>query len=861
MEYIDGCFEGLFDKNVLLFAHTPMEQGEEKQSGVQQEKETLQEHIGRCDAYFHRLDKEKHFEKVIRNFCQMMYKTEEPWVRNFVFDLFHQMVPYHDLGKCNPKFQRETMKNTRFTGEDWEGIRGTGHSFLSALIYVDHMVKQVEEVCARQSWDKTAEKKTWERRLKVLILEHAYVISRHHANLGKMTDFLDELVGEETEKLTELARQTPGYHIFSQGEAFWRERGKLKNLFIQWKRRETREESMAGYLYMRFLYSVLVSCDYYATSEYRSHVAITEFGSCTNMDDYIRAYGESERMKAIRRYEEQCYEAKTDISVINEMNELRSHMFLDVEKEYERNPNQPIYFLEAPTGSGKSNTALNISFRMMKEKKKLFYIYPFNTLVDQNRKTLEELFPQKQLREQMVVVNSLTPIPMRGGQEEYEMEAYYSRALLDRQFLNYPVLITTHVSFFSLLFGSGKTDVFGFLQLIDSVAVMDEIQSYKNSIWAEMILFLRTCAKLMGMQIVIMSATLPGLETLAGKEGHVVRLLKNRESYFSHPIFRDRVSISYELLREGTIDMERLYDHVRNQYDGKKKILMEFIKKESAYAFYRMICERGEGMRAVCMTGDDSAYEREKILDPIRSGNVEGIILVATQVVEAGVDIDMDLGYKDISKLDSEEQFMGRINRSCRRHGNVYFFEMDSAKSIYKNDIQLSESLTLKNSRMQQILREKQFGQYYELVLEELKRGKNDLTNEEGLEQFFKDHVGMLDFPGIEARMRLIEERDWLVSVVLCRVLERKDGEVLDGRKVWEQYKALLCDRQMGYAEKQIKLSRVKSKLSYFLYQVKKPVLDYSDLCGELYCYYNGEDYLENGKLNREKLGGGTLFW
>ena len=72
MEYIDGCFEGLFDKNVLLFAHTPMEQGEEKQSGVQQEKETLQEHIGRCDAYFHRLDKEKHFEKVIRNFCQMM---------------------------------------------------------------------------------------------------------------------------------------------------------------------------------------------------------------------------------------------------------------------------------------------------------------------------------------------------------------------------------------------------------------------------------------------------------------------------------------------------------------------------------------------------------------------------------------------------------------------------------------------------------------------------------------------------------------------------------------------------------------------------------------------------------------------
>ena len=74
-------------------------------------------------------------------------------------------------------------------------------------------------------------------------------------------------------------------------------------------------------------------------------------------------------------------------------------------------------------------------------------------------------------------------------------------------------------------------------------------------------------------------------------------------------------------------------------------------------------------MQIKCLTGDDSLYEREKVLKPIMENSLMGVILVATQVIEAGVDIDMDIGYKNISKLDSEEQFFGRINRSCNKKG------------------------------------------------------------------------------------------------------------------------------------------------------------------------------------------------
>ena len=52
-----------------------------------------------------------------------------------------------------------------------------------------------------------------------------------------------------------------------------------------------------------------------------------------------------------------------EIQSITDINKLRSCMFLETEKELINSPAECIYFLEAPTGSGKSNMALNLSFQ------------------------------------------------------------------------------------------------------------------------------------------------------------------------------------------------------------------------------------------------------------------------------------------------------------------------------------------------------------------------------------------------------------------------------------------------------------------------------------------------------------------
>lgn len=172
-----------------------------------------------------------------------------------------------------------------------------------------------------------------------------------------------------------------------------------------------------------------------------------------------------------------------------------------------------------------------------------------------------------------------------------------------------------------------------------------------------------------------------------------------------------------------------LYNHVKSKTGLGKKILIEFVSKDSAYAFYNKLKEDEEiSCEIELITGDDNISERSRILEKVK--NCNHIILVATQVVEAGVDIDMDIGYKNISLFDSEEQFLGRINRSCKKKGCIaYFFKLDEAKSIYKGDVRINSNITLMDGAIRDILIEKDFDKYYSEVINRLKDITGALMN------------------------------------------------------------------------------------------------------------------------------------
>lgn len=840
LPFID--YNEIIDSQTLFYAHTD-----------DQRKELLKEHIDRCQKYFQKLFDDKNIEMVLQRFHQNLHFQNENASFDFLKELLIQLVSFHDFGKINPEFQRLKMHNN--IGKPYQGLKKSDHSFFSAIIYLDYFLYKLSLNKILPDNDIYI--------LERIIVEHAYIIARHHSHLESLSQFTQCLKESQTKCLIKNLLSNPlnGY----SGLKYMNEKRDieaLKKLVIHLYDDHLEysfEELAIHYFYYRLAYSLLVASDYYATSEFMNSHDYDIIGGKLSIQDYQEEYNTSKLIKSIRDYEKKSYQGvNKHFDGISEMNDLRSELFLDAEKNLLSDLDKSIYFLEAPTGSGKSNTAFNLSFHLMQNRKKMFYIYPFNTLVEQNRQTLNKLFPQKKFQDQIVVVNSLTPLPQshKECKDNDDSTDFYQKLLLDRQFLNYPLILSTHVSFFNLLFGDKQEDVMGFHQLSESVIVLDEIQSYRNEIWAEMILLLKACAELMNMKIIMMSATLPNLEKLSGQNHVIKHLLPNCQLYYQHRLFKERVIPHYELL-ENDINLEDLMNHIIAHQSHDKKILVEFIFKNTAYQFYKMLCECDDIIVDVkCITGDDSLLEREKILKPIKSNETSGLILIATQVIEAGVDIDMDIGYKNISLLDSEEQFFGRINRSCQNKGHVYFFKHDGYKTIYRSDYRASDALTLICNDMRNIFSNKDFGQYYDRIMKIIKTARNDNTDDNGLDHFFNHLVFKLNFSEISKRMKLIDDENWAIDVVFCREIELEDGTILDGWNVWSLYKNLLQDNEMNYAEKQVKLIEVRSQLSYFTYKLKNNIdIQYNDIIGELYCIEDASEYFVNGKLDREKFG------
>ncbi len=821
-------------------------------------KETLQEHIDLCNKYFFKINNSKEIGKILKNFEDLyLVDLGEEYISIFR-KLVINIINFHDIGKINPEFQRNKMNNKILDKPIFEGIKDK-HSIISSILYIDYFLDEIDSI---KKLDKLAGKK-----LSQILFLNGYIISRHHSELSDFKDFVKSFNEDYCADAEKVIRSLNNNYNYVYNKEFNRSTKVMSKKCINVKNtliKNSKEESIYIYTYVKLLFSLLVACDFYATTEFMNNLELNEFGEISDISTFYDLYKEGEIYKSIRNYEVNEYKKEKNLKNEKDINVLRTEMFLDAEKELSKNLDSEIFFLEAPTGSGKSNVSMNLSFKILEENKymkKIYYIYPFNTLIEQNINSLEKIFMNDKNRgsdvfNNIAVVNSINPIKVEkekaineDSTEDFDYK-YYAKALLNRQFLNYPMILTTHVSLFNTMFDNSKESSFSFHQLANSVIVLDEIQSYKNTIWSEIIMFLKGFSKILNMKVIVMSATLPNLNYLTDSDEDSTMLIKDREKYFSNSLFKDRVEVNYDLIDK---EIEEIYEHVKNSSTQRKKILVEFIKKQSAYEFYSKLKEDEEIKSKIeLITGDDNSIERERILNIVK--NSSDIILIATQVIEAGVDIDMDIGYKDISKLDSDEQFMGRINRSCKKSGIVYFFNVDKADHIYKNDIRINRKFTLEDEDMKCILVNKNFKEYYLPILKVLKRNYNESLSEFNISEFFSECVGGLKFEKIKSRMKLIEEDMWSMSVYLSRNIEKEDGTILYGNEIWDNYKNILLDKNLDYAKRQVKLLEARSLLNYFIYQVKKCDLIYNDRIGELYFIEDGENYFKDGKVDKDKL-------
>lgn len=879
-----------------LHAHSPTE-------GIGEKPETLEEHSALVMRYAQMLMSQNGVEAALQRALSVMRIGGNPLpedAKRLIVKFFWEAIYLHDLGKINPAYQRRVMRNT------WIGNKGTGyksdHSLLSAILYLHIYLRKLDDLENAPG----GALKTNKRKKKLLfsflrqtLYAFAYAVSRHHSYLDNPEEPNGKQYTVFESRLLELVEQIRHYPEMVE---FYRDKEALleecqaavngvsifSNIIKATNRRQYGciDTSFVFYTLVKLLYSSLVASDFRATYHFMENkkVDLNYFSEILPLQPVLEAYQRGSIYKGIQEYA-----SNLESSKISGMNRLRAQLFLEADKRLSQGLGEYLFYLEGPTGSGKTNLSIHLALQLLNSGlglNKLLYIFPFNSLIEQTRNTLNFYFQRDGLENyQVEIINSITPMVRseeldEESEKENEQRGYdYKSILLNRQLLQYPVTLTSHVNLFTYLFGSGREANLAFAHLCNSVIVLDEIQSYRNTLWKEIIHFLRCFAEVLNIRVIIMSATLPQLDELLEEDraeqtrDHSYPLVMNREAYFSNPLFRDRIKLHFEWLEggRGKTSLEELLTKVVDVIRGRQekgmgnRVLIEFITKKSARKFYKLISQEFRSIPVYELTGDDNAIVRKQLLNRLGKDEnglfrMRDVIVVATQVIEAGVDIDMDVGFKDISILDSEEQFLGRINRSCDRENcHAYFFHLDDASKIYRQDWRTEYDLFQES--YQRMLVAKDFRQFYQLSMQRINesRQKDDNRNWFHFEQL----VNELDFRKLEQHMNLISEPS--VSLYLNCVQILPNGDVINGEEVWRRFLFLTdpCTK-MEYSERRGRLSEVRAQMSLFTYTYpvrrkdQKPGI-YSYQVGSLFYVEEGAEYMERGgpegglKFNREK--------
>ena len=411
------------------------------------DEELLIDHMNLTIKYFTLYYDRKGLEPIIRSLIKKSGFSENE--SSIILDMFVNAIYLHDIGKINPDFQRNKMGNKQLESL---GL-STVHSIYSSYIYISEVLKAYPEI---------------KRRCFMAMISFAYVISCHHGRLSSPRDFEDNL-----KTCSDNGFYDFDIELINNSKNIGLGSLKMKNLFDD-------SEAIAFFILLRLLFTLITASDFCATTEYMNQTE-HEISIIEDIDNFSSKYYESGLLKSIRNYTR-----VNDISRIISINDLRTEIFLEAEKSVMDNQNARIFYLEAPTGSGKTNTSINLALKLLKKDRTLnniFYIFPFNTLVEQTADTLTDYFSDRD----MAIVNSVTPLK-NTGIESLDEETDYDSLWLNRLFNNYPLVVTTHVNFFNALLDN-KEQAFSLIKLCNSAVIMMRFQVIKIRFGLRLLLY------------------------------------------------------------------------------------------------------------------------------------------------------------------------------------------------------------------------------------------------------------------------------------------------------------------------------------------------------------------------------------
>lgn len=309
-----------------------------------------------------------------------------------------------------------------------------------------------------------------------------------------------------------------------------------------------------------------------------------------------------------------------------------------------------VYTLTVPTGGGKTVASLAFALRHAAAHgmQRVIYVIPYTSIIEQNAQVFRDILGEGNVLEHHTNIS----FDLSDGAPPEEVR----RALATENW-DMPVVVTTAVQLFESLYANRSSKCRKLHNLANSVIIFDEAQMLPLPHLRPCVAAMASLAEQFHSTVVLCTATQPSLDDLLrtyAPSCPVTELCPQTAEL--HDRFR-RVKFR----QAGTLTDEALAE----QLSGQEQVLCIVNSRKAAQTVFARLPKEGSFHLSTLMV----PAQRQALLNEIRRRLKEGLPcrVVSTSLIEAGVDVDFPVVYRELAGLDSVLQAAGRCNREGKR--------------------------------------------------------------------------------------------------------------------------------------------------------------------------------------------------
>lgn len=365
------------------------------------------------------------------------------------------------------------------------------------------------------------------------------------------------------------------------------------------------------------------------------------------------------------------------------------------------------FSLNLPTGLGKTLTSFHWALEHAKANglERIIIVLPYVNIIDQTASQLKAILGEENVLEH------------HAGYDAEPMNEAEDTKKLACENWDYPVVVTTSVQFYETLFSNSPNKCRKLHNIAKSVVILDEVQTLNKDLVLPTLDMLRDVHAVMNTSFVFCTATMPDFKKRDDFDGieNMVDLVENAGS-----LFLQTQRVKFNLLEDlATLSFETLLKAINDS--GTSTLVIVNTKKLARAIYAQARLNPGWG-KVFHLSTSMCPHHRKAWIEAISAaakGGGQKILVVATQLVEAGVDLDFPCVFRELAPLESIIQAAGRCNREGRlgQLGSVFLFQLKDASypdNFYKVQARYAGNLIMKD--VENISSHEFFKNYYQQI-------------------------------------------------------------------------------------------------------------------------------------------------